>query len=48
MNGANNNVYLYSAYIVVWFIHLAYALTLVSRSKRMKRELRELKRSSPL
>jgi len=43
MNGAaNNNAYLYAAYVVVWVIHIAYALTLVSRSKRMKRETREL------
>jgi len=42
MNPANNSVYLYSAYLVVWVIHLAYAFTLVSRGKRMKRELREL------
>lgn len=45
MNGvANNNAYLYAAYIVVWVIHCAYALSLVSRSKRMKRETRELNR----
>jgi CcmD family protein len=45
MNGAaNNNPYLYASYIVVWVIHIAYAFTLVSRSKRMKRETRELNR----
>jgi CcmD family protein len=45
MNGAaNNNAYLYSAYIVVWVIHLVYAFTLMSRGKRMKSESRELNR----
>lgn len=41
---ANNNAYLYSAYIVVWVIHLVYAYSLMSRGKRMKRETRELNR----
>jgi CcmD family protein len=45
MSGAvNNNAYLYAAYIVVWVVHLAYACSLVSRGKRMKREMRELNR----
>jgi CcmD family protein len=44
VNGAANNVYLHSAYIVVWVVHCAYAFTLFSRGKRMKRELRELHR----
>jgi CcmD family protein len=45
VNGAaNNNAYLYAAYIVVWVVHSFYVFTLVSRSKRMKRELRELNR----
>ncbi len=45
MNGAaNNNVYLYAAYIVVWTVHVIYAFSLVSRNKRMKRESRELNR----
>ncbi len=43
MNGAaNNNAYLYAAYIVVWSVHLIYAWSLVSRGKRMKRESKEL------
>ena len=29
---ANNNAYLYAAYIVVWVVHLVYAFTLVSRA----------------
>jgi CcmD family protein len=41
---ANANSYLYAAYIVVWVVHCIYALTLVSRGKRMKRESRELSR----
>jgi CcmD family protein len=41
-SAANNNGYLYAAYIVVWVVHLVYACSLVSRSMRMKRELREL------
>jgi CcmD family protein len=45
MNGAaNNNVYLYAAYVVVWVIHCLYAFSLMSRGKRMKRESRELSR----
>jgi CcmD family protein len=45
MNGAgNNNAYLYAAYIVVWVVHLVYAYSLVSRGKRMKREVNELHR----
>jgi CcmD family protein len=44
MNHAANNVYLYAAYIVVWVVHCVYALTLVNRGKRMKRELKELRR----
>jgi hypothetical protein len=45
MNGAaNNNVYLYAAYVVVWGVHCLYAFSLVSRGKRMKRESRELNR----
>ena len=45
MNGAvNGNAYLYAAYIVVWVIHVAYACTLLSRGKRMKREMDELNR----
>lgn len=45
MNGAvNHNAYLYAAYIVVWVVHISYALTLMSRGKRMKREVRELNR----
>jgi CcmD family protein len=44
MNGADNTIYLYSAYAVVWTIHLCYAFTLLSRSRRMKRELSELKK----
>ncbi len=47
MNGANNNAYLYSAYVVVWVIHCVYALSLVSRSRRMKRELAELNAGRP-
>jgi CcmD family protein len=39
---ANNNAYLYAAYIVVWVIHCAYAFSLMSRGRRMKREAREL------
>ncbi len=39
---ANNNAYLYAAYIVVWVIHCVYAFTLMSRGRRMKREAREL------
>jgi CcmD family protein len=46
MNTAvNNNAYLYAAYIVVWVVHCVYACTLISRGKRMRREMRELKRS---
>jgi CcmD family protein len=41
----NNNAYLYAAYIVVWVVHCVYACTLISRSKRMRREMRELSRS---
>jgi CcmD family protein len=44
MNNPAHNVYLYAAYIVVWVIHCAYALTLVSRGKRMQREQKELHR----
>ncbi len=44
--GANNNIYLYSAYIVVWVIHCVYAFSLVSRARRMKREARELNTAS--
>ena len=44
MNGANHDVYLYAAYIVVWVIHSVYAFTLVSRSQRIKRESSELNR----
>jgi len=43
MTGPNSG-YLYAAYIVVWVVHVAYALTLLSRGKRMKREARELTR----
>jgi CcmD family protein len=39
---ANNNAYLYAAYIVVWVIHSVYALSLFSRGRHMKREAREL------
>ena len=41
---AHNNVYLFSAYVVVWVVHSLYAFSLFSRSRRMKREYRELKR----
>lgn len=41
----NNDAYLYAAYIAVWVIHSVYAITLVSRGKRIKRESRELNRS---
>ena len=41
---ASSNAYLYAAYIVVWVIHCVYAFSLMSRSKRMKRETRELSR----
>jgi CcmD family protein len=45
MNGAAHNIgYLYAAYIVVWGVHALYAFSLVSRGKRMKRELHELNR----
>ena len=44
MNSAANNVYLYAAYAVVWIVHCAYALSLVNRGKRMKREQQELHR----
>jgi CcmD family protein len=45
MNGAvNHDAYLYAAYIVVWVVHLTYAFSLVSRGKRMKREVNELNR----
>jgi hypothetical protein len=44
MNHADNNIYLYSAYVVVWAIHCFYAFTLMSRGKRMKRERNELRR----
>jgi CcmD family protein len=45
MSGAvNNNAYLYAAYIVVWVVHIVYALSLVSRGKRMRRETGELTR----
>ena len=44
MNSSASNVYLYAAYIVVWVVHCVYALTLVNRGKRMKRELKELHR----
>jgi CcmD family protein len=46
MNPGANNAYLYAAYIVVWVIHCAYAFSLVSRSRRMKREARELSAAS--
>lgn len=42
---AANIVYLYAAFAVVWVIHCAYALTLVSRGKRLRREAEELKRN---
>jgi CcmD family protein len=42
---AHAEVFLYAAYIVVWVIHCGYALTLVSRGKRLQRESRELKRN---
>ena len=45
MNPTANNAYLYAAYIVVWAVHCAYALTLVSRARRMQRERRELHRT---
>lgn len=41
---ANNNAYLYAAYIVVWVVHTIYAIGLINRGRRMKRELRELNR----
>ena len=41
----HGQAFLYAAYIVVWVIHCAYALTLVSRGKRLQRESRELKRN---
>jgi CcmD family protein len=41
----NANHYLYAAYAVVWIIHCAYALSLASRGKRLKRESRELNRN---
>jgi CcmD family protein len=44
MNASANNAYLYAAYIIVWVIHIGYAMSLVSRSKRMKRETQELTR----
>ncbi len=44
MNSAANNSYLYAAYIVVWVIHGLYFFSLVSRSRRLKREARELER----
>jgi hypothetical protein len=43
MNGSHPG-YLYAAYIVVWVVHITYALTLMSRGRRMKREARELRR----
>jgi CcmD family protein len=39
------NVYLIAAYVVVWVIHSLYAFGLVSRSRRLKRESRELQES---
>ena len=42
---AHGEAFLYAAYIVVWVIHCGYALTLVSRGKRLQREARELKRN---
>ena len=42
MNASANNGYLYAAYIVVWVILGVYAFSLMSRSRRMKRESREL------
>jgi CcmD family protein len=44
MNISGGNAYLYAAYAVVWIVHCTYALTLVNRGKRMKREHKELNR----
>ena len=41
----HGQAFLYAAYIVVWVVHCSYALTLVSRGKRLQRESRELKRN---
>jgi hypothetical protein len=44
MNPAANNAYLYAAYLVVWAVHCIYALTLLSRARRLQRERHELHR----
>lgn len=44
---AANNAYLYAAYIVVGVIHGLYLLSLISRSRYLKREAQELRKSLP-
>jgi CcmD family protein len=36
--------FLYSAYVAVWVIHIAYILYLASRYSRLRHEIEELKR----
>ncbi len=37
--------FLYAAYAVTWIIHIGYLTTLVRRYSRLKKEIKELKRS---
>jgi CcmD family protein len=38
------NPYLFAAYAATWIIHIAYISTIVSRYRRVKREMEELKK----
>jgi len=38
------NPYLFAAYAATWIIHIVYLSTIVSRYRRVKREIEELKK----
>jgi CcmD family protein len=40
----SNQGFLYTAYVVVWVVHIAYAGYLASRYAKLRRELEDLKR----
>ena len=41
----SNNGFLYSAYVAVWVIHVAYLLYLGSRYSKLRREIEDIKRN---
>ena len=40
----HGNPYLFAAYAATWIIHILYLSTIVSRYKKLKREIDELKK----